>query len=484
MCSSISFSPLSWLSFLRSRRFCQLFVTALLLFSAPTHAAQPENVRSNKHKAKAVASHSSKHSSKSKVYRSIGGKKSNKHTARRAHGRALRQKNRRSHERVETINLPSSSEKLSNQFVHQVASPTDKNMEPAIFSRLNASQALIPRLPDFSSSYRGKVAAVTEKQEFVQFSIDPDLQEYAHQLVAKVTIPHIAIVAMEPKTGRILAMAGKSVSIKNIVTHAGFPAASLFKVVTSSAAIERSGANPNDEIFFRGGTYELGPTNYNPNPVSDRRSMSMTEALGKSCNPVFSRVGLKFLNPSLLRAEASAFGFNTDLKTQMPLPISSATIPNDDYDFGRTAAGFGDVFLSPLHAAAIVSTFANGGKFPIPTIIDQVISPDGDIIFKSQPTILHQAVTPQTAKTLLQMMTATTTIGTSKREFAGKVPWEVAAKTGTLKGENPVGLNNWFIGTAPLNNPKIAVAVVVVNPNQPSSKASHIGKLILQRYLG
>jgi peptidoglycan glycosyltransferase len=82
------------------------------------------------------------------------------------------------------------------------------------------------------------------------------------------------------------------------------------------------------------------------------------------------------------------------------------------------------------------------------------------------------------------MMTATTTIGTSRKEFLGKVPWEVAGKTGTLKGDNPKGLNNWFIGAAPLENPRIAVAVIVINPSQVSSKASHIGRLILERYLG
>ena len=79
---------------------------------------------------------------------------------------------------------------------------------------------------------------------------------------------------------------------------------------------------------------------------------------------------------------------------------------------------------------------------------------------------------------------ATTTIGTSRKEFLGKVPWDVAAKTGTLKGENPKGLNHWFIGAAPLENPRIAISVIVIDPTQPTSKAAHLGRLILERYLG
>jgi peptidoglycan glycosyltransferase len=445
----------------------------LLIATLPTHAAQPETIR--------------KKNSTSKVYKVVGKKKPTikKKVAKKPTSFSkVSWKKQRGKKSQPSVTLPSPRLKLDPQFIKSVTSPTDHNIEKIELSKINSDLAMLAKAPEFSSSYRGKVAAITKSHDFIQFSVDLDLQEYAKQVLEKVPAPHVALVAMEPKSGRILAIAGKSLTLKDATTHAGFPAASLIKVITSSAAIEHGGAQPNAEIFFRGGTYELSPNNYNSNPRADRKSMTMTEALGRSCNPVFSRVGLKYLNPALLRAETAQFGFNSDLGLQMPLQISTATIPNDDFEFGRTSAGFGDIYLSPVHAAVIASAIANQGKLPQPSIIDQVISEDGDIRYQFEPQLLKQATPPSVANQVLRMMTATTTIGTSRREFLGKVPWDVAGKTGTLKGDNPKGLNNWFIGAAPLENPKIAVAVIVINPSQVSSKASHIGRLILERYLG
>jgi membrane peptidoglycan carboxypeptidase len=456
--------------FMRLLRSPSLLFTALflvLLINLPTHAAQPENMR--KKKSTVAKSSSAKKKTTSKKQGSYSKVKSTK-------GRYKGTRN--------TVVLPNPQIKLNHEYVKPVTSPTDQNIERVELAKLSSDHAMLIKAPEFSSSYRGRVAATTKNNDFVQFTIDPDLQEYAKQILSKVPAPHVALVAMEPKTGRILAIAGKSATLKDSTVHAGFPAASLIKVITSAAAIEHGGAQPNAEVYFRGGTYELGPNNYNPNPLADKRSMTMTEALGKSCNPVFSRVGLKYLNPALFRAETAQFGFNTDLGLQMPLQTSSAHVPNDDYEFGRTAAGFGDIYLSPVHAALIASAIANQGRLLQPSIIDQIISENGDIRYQSEPQVLKQATPPAVARTVLQMMTATTTTGTSRREFLGKVPWEVAGKTGTLKGDNPQGLNNWFIGAAPLENPRIAVAVVVINPNQVSSKASHLGRLILERYLG
>ncbi len=385
--------------------------------------------------------------------------------------------------RIQESQLPNPRTILGSNFISEVTSPTDDRLEKAYLQKISSNEITIPRMPDFRSAYRGRVAGLSENKDFIQYSINLQLQEYAKLLVSKVSASHVAVVAMEPSTGRILAIADKSSTLRGAATHAGFPAASLIKVITSAAAVERSGMHPDTEIAFRGGTYELSRTNYNPRPNSDKRVMSVSEALGKSCNPVFSRVALMFLNPALLRMQTAAFGFNTDLKLQVPIPTSKAVIPNEDYEFGRTAAGFGDVYISPIHAASMMSAIANKGKLLQPTIVDQVISARGDTSYRFTPSVVRQAINPETAQTLMEMMTYTTTVGTSKREFAGKVPWEVAAKTGTLRGINPKGLNLWFIGAAPLKDPQIAVAVIVVNPTTASSKASHIARLMLEKYL-
>jgi len=215
--------------------------------------------------------------------------------------------------------------------------------------------------------------------------------------------------------------------------------------------------------------------------------MSVGEAMGKSCNPVFARIALEMLGPSTLREYVRLFGFNAEVPCDHPIPPSFATIPEDAYELSRTGAGFGDVFISPMHAAMMMSAIANDGVLVRPAFIDRVISPTGVVLFKNRPTQLRQVVNSRTADTLLKMMQYTTTMGTSRKEFMHRnrpvfpdIP--VAAKTGTLTGTNPKGLNTWFIATAPMNNPQIAIAVVSVNPSDGSSKASHLGKLVLSRY--
>lgn len=367
--------------------------------------------------------------------------------------------------------------------IREVNSPSDDKLEKALITSLNEDTLKLASLPSFSSSYRGSVAAISSKGEFIQFSLDEALQEYAQSLVSKTPAPHVAAVVMDPSTGRILALAGKSISVKDIVLHSGFPAASLFKVVTTAAALEKNSIIPDSLIPFRGGTYELGENNYRPHATRDNRIMSVAEALGRSCNPVFGRIALNYLNPTTLRYYANAFGFNTTLGFQTTINDSKAYIPNEDYELCRTAAGFGDVYISPIHAAAIMSGIANGGNLPTPYFVDQVINNTGDVLYKTKPRAIQRMMTTETADNLLQMMIYTTTVGTSKREFNGKTRFTTSAKTGTLKGTNPKGLNNWFIGAAPSNAPKAVVSVIVVNPTGVSSKASHLGRLLLEKAL-
>jgi peptidoglycan glycosyltransferase len=345
----------------------------------------------------------------------------------------------------------------------------------------------LTRAPSFNGRIGDRHASVTPRKNIVFYTLDPDLQEFVSRTVSQANANHVAIVALNPRTGAILAIAGRSQTIPDIEYHAGFPAASLFKVVTAAAAVEEAGIDPDSLVSFRGGTYTLNHFNYLPNPKVDRRIMSVGEALGRSCNPVFGRLGIKHLNGSILARYAQRFGFNRSLNLEVPMPSSSAQIPTDDlFELSRTSAGFGEVRISPVHAAALVAGVANGGLLPRPYLIDRVTDADGVTIEKTQPEALQRIVQPETARSLVEMMRYTTTIGTSRREFMrGGRPAlgdiEVAGKTGTLSGSNPPGLNNWFIGAAPLNNPELAVAVITVDA-QHSAKASKLGRIVMQRY--
>jgi len=353
--------------------------------------------------------------------------------------------------------------------------------------RRDENSVSLLNIPRLDTLLLNRVAAITPKNEYIFFTLDPKLQALTERLIKESSSPHVAVVVMNPVTGKILALADKSPTIRNLALHADFPAASLFKVITAAAAVEQASISPYTNVAFRGGTYTLNQFNYLPNKSKDRRVMSVAEALGRSCNPVFGRIALRYLSPAVIRTYAEHFGFNEAIPFELPLALSQASIPQDDYQLSRTAAGFGAVFLSPVHAAAFMSGIANKGILPKPYLVDRIVSAKGEILYKGQPESLRRLVKPETAAKLLQMMEYTTTIGTSKREFIlknrpvmGNI--EVAAKTGTLSGDNPEGINNWFIAAAPMNNPEIAVAVVVVHPGGISSRASHIGRKILQAY--
>ncbi len=358
-------------------------------------------------------------------------------------------------------------------------------LEP-ISLKMQDGVPVLTEIPRFSSQFQGRIAGRTPDNKVLYFTIDPGLQAYAQQLVDRAAAPHIAIVAMDPETGRLLAVAAKSQSIKELATHNGFPAASLFKIITSAAAIERGGVQPWSPVRFRGGNYTLNELNYKTNDLLDRRVMTMEEGLGKSCNPVFARLALNYLNSPVLRYYAKLFGFNSHIDTDIELPESSAFIPSEEFDFSRAAAGFGDVYISPIHAAVMMSQVAAGGQRPRPFLVDQMLTQEGKMLYQARPQS-QSILRPATARTLLEMMEATTTIGTSRREFMRNnrpvfPNLRVAAKTGTLTGGNPGGLNHWFIAAAPIEDPKLAIAIIAVDARGAEAKASRLGRKMFARF--
>ncbi len=365
-------------------------------------------------------------------------------------------------------------------------SGTAVKLEPVLLNTAT-SRVSLRSVPQLTATLSGRFAGITPKQEFVFFTINPTLQAAVQKLVDRAPHPHVAVVAMDPTSGRVLALADKSPNIPNLALHSGFPAASLFKLVTSAAALEQGKISPLSTVWFRGGTYTLNRYNYLPDRKRDRRSMSASEALGRSCNPAFARIALNFLDQRVIESYAEHFGFNTKLNFDVPLATSEAEIPAERYAFSRTAAGFGDVHLSPVHAASLMSAIANDGIMPRPFLIERILNRSGEALYQARPEAVQPVITATTSRRLRDMMEYTTTIGTSRREFMlknkpvlGNI--KVAAKTGTLTGTNPKGMTNWFIAAAPKENPEIAIAVIVVDPRGISTRASNIGRHVFEAY--
>ncbi len=351
------------------------------------------------------------------------------------------------------------------------------------FPLLNVIDAL-----HFSGDSRAYVVDGSGNRLFL--TLDPALQLKAMELLERHKVPWGAIVALDPKTGRVLAIASHSEEEplgKPVALRASFPAASLFKIITAAAAVERAGLTGDDRINFRGGNYTLSRVNALPDARLDRRSMTLAEALGKSVNPAFARVGINNLSAGMIEHYALSFGFNAPLPFDMPLEMSTFERPTNDYDTARTAAGFGPVTVSPLHAAALTGSIANNGLMMRPYIVDRVVSSDGKLRYQAKNSPMRTTVSATTARELLRMMQSTIESGTARRQFVRlQNPLlrseSVAGKTGTLSGTNPKGVYHWFVAAAPASAPEIAIATLVIDPGTARVKSTALGREILEQH--
>ncbi|WP_245682646.1 penicillin-binding transpeptidase domain-containing protein [Archangium gephyra] len=306
----------------------------------------------------------------------------------------------------------------------------------------------------------------------VPLTIDPVLQSQLNGILSQYRVPYGAVVVLEPSTGRVLAMAEHSRAqpgLRGLATRAVFPAASIFKIVTGAALLE-AGVTPADETCFHGGKRRLSEKLLQDS-ARDGQCHSLAEAMGKSANVIFAKLTQRYLSPKALKHAAARFHFNRELSFPVPTDVSLAAVPEEDeFRFAQTGAGFGDVYLSPLHGALLASVAANGGVWRDPVLFE----PGADA--QAKPT--EQVLSPEVARDLATLMEATVTKGTARRTFRERgmgVPGAVG-KTGTLADRNPFRDYSWFVGFAPKDNPKVAVAAVIVNEPIWHIRATWLGR--------
>lgn len=345
-------------------------------------------------------------------------------------------------------------------------------------------------LPSFHTPVGNHFETRTDEGYVITWTVRPSLQRDVAKFVIRNRVPYGMFVAVEPKTGAFLAFYGSQGRTESdtLVQKASYPAASMFKVVTTADALENRKINPDTEIYFHGCLYCIGPTYWTDNRRRDRLHLSVTEALGKSVNMIFAKIALRYLTPENLQAMADRFGFNKEIESDVPFEMSSAVIPSERAGFARSAAGFGQVLISPIHAAVIAGALSNGGVMMRPHLIESIKGPDGNVVFRTTPKILAVVADAKISSTLLSMMHSTTVKGTGRRAF---FRWHhdpilrkisVAGKTGTLSGLHPEGLYEWFMGMAPVGNPRIAVAALTIDRGYWRIKGTDIASRGLRTY--
>jgi peptidoglycan glycosyltransferase len=295
-------------------------------------------------------------------------------------------------------------------------------------------------------------------------TLDPRMQARIEKILATWTVPWGATVLLDPKTGRVIAMAEHAQSdprLRGGVLKARPPAASIFKIITAAALLER-GVDPQESICFHGGAHKLEPRLLADDPRRDNACMTLARAFGHSANVVFAKLADRTLAPADLRAEAGRFFFNGSLPFEGAVEPSRAEVPEDRFGMANAAAGFGDVRMSPLHGALLAAVIANGGLLAPLRLVEAV---EGEMApAAKEPT---RVVDEGIAARLAEMMRATVTEGTGRGTFRRPPPplrnVAVAGKTGSLFDRNPFRDWSWFVGYAPAEDPQVVVATVIMN---------------------
>ena len=327
----------------------------------------------------------------------------------------------------------------------------------------------------------------------VSLSLNEELQTQIFDLFRRFDPLYGVFAAMEPDTGRVVALVGYRRGGESdpwLPLKAIYPAASLIKVVTASAAIERGNVSPQDEISYRGGIYGISRGGLHARDRRGAPSMTLEEAIARSANAVFGKVAVNDVGGPVLEEYLAKFGFGERIPFDLPVESSQAQVPREEYELARTGAGFGEVYVSPLHMAMIMSAIASGGAMPRPVLVDRIEDRDGMPLYESSPMKWRDVVLPETANAVVRMMVKTVEMGTSHRTFGtpDRTPllhdMDVAAKTGSLSGWTPSVHFEWFAGVAPVGSPRLALSALVVNDNRWKIKGSYVGKEAFNSYFG
>ncbi len=326
----------------------------------------------------------------------------------------------------------------------------------------------------------------------IKTSIIEPLQKQLINNIDKRYAQHVAIVAMEPETGKIVTMAShdRTGADSNVCTCPDFPAASLFKIVTAAAAIEQLEFKSHTPVTYNGKKYSLYKSQLKPKDNKYTNHISFAESFAGSINPVFGKLGINRLKKAGLEKYGLAFGFNRQLPFDLQLPPSPLTIEEEPYNWAEIACGFNrKTLISPLHAAIVASVAVNHGKLMHPTLVETVRQ-DNQLVYQSQGPEFSRAVAPDTAEKLKKLMHTTITRGTASKTFrearGDPVLSElyIGGKTGSINN-NPEKIKyDWFAGfaEAPGNSRKLAVAVLVAHKEYIGTRAAAYAKMAFQQY--
>jgi penicillin-binding protein A len=334
---------------------------------------------------------------------------------------------------------------------------------------------------------------VGDKPYNAETYLDIDLQQALIAHMDRKNSRYIGIVALEPDTGQVVAMASfdKTHGPLNPCLSDKYPAASLFKIVSAVAAAETKGYRPGTIFKFNGYAHTLYKKQLKDTNNKYTNRISFQNAFARSVNPVFGKIGALYLKGKTLAHYAEALGFNQPLPFELPMPPSNFTPGDKPYRWAELACGFNhETTISPLHAALIVGSVANGGQLVEPTVIASVRNEEQAVVYRSRPKVWAQVMSPDTVTTLRRLMETTIRSGTGRKVFRNRRRDKVLSKlviggkTGTIYNRVHDARFDWFAGFAQEKDgsASLAVAVVVAHEEFIGRRAGEYARIAFQHY--
>lgn len=331
------------------------------------------------------------------------------------------------------------------------------------------------------------VTGTTPEGASVALTIDPALQQVAWDALGD---RRGAVVALDPATGRILAMVSKpSFDPNHLASHQSSVVLDAYNVLNEDPAKPLANRAIAGDQYFPGSVFKvlmmaaaLDSGRYSaqsefPNPAElalplstdtiknsggrlcgGEETVTLEEAFRLSCNIPYAELGLE-LGENTIGSLADAFGFGATL--EIPLRVTPSSFPRgmDQAQLMLSSFGQYDVRVTPLQVAMISAAIANNGDVMRPNLIDSIIAPNLRVLQSFEPTIYSSPVSPSTAQELTRMMVGNVSQGVASN--AAIVGIDVAGKTGTAETGLDTGRSFWFTGFAPAEAPQVVVAVVV-----------------------
>jgi len=314
-----------------------------------------------------------------------------------------------------------------------------------------------------------------ERGNDVILTIDFQLQQYIDDIMGKY---NGAVVVLNAHTGEILTMVSHPTynpnklsekmegdKLYNRVTNGLYPPGSIFKIITAVSALENIEGIMEKE-FLCDGKLDLSGEIIPCFNGEKHGNINLSKAMSYSCNTAFAQLGVDLGRNNLVKT-AESFGFNQDFLFK-DIKVAASRIPlkssASSGKLGWTAIGQGDVLVTPMHMAMIGAAIANDGIMMEPKLLKQVIGRNDKIIKDFEPKQCRRVTSIENAKIIQNMLKGVVEEGTGKTAKIAGV--SIAGKTGTAEkqGENGEWKNNaWFIGFAPVEEPRLSIAIVLEN---------------------